>query len=177
MTTLTRIAVIGGESTGKTSLATALATQHDAVIARDMLRDFVGALGRTPRRDEQDLVFALQADAAAAARMRAVATGRHVVIADPDPFMIAVYSMVYFDDDHLIRAGLASLREADAIVWCRPDIPWHADDAQRDGEAYRAAADSCISKTLPDLAGRVISTTNERTTHPAWVPDLSAFLP
>lgn len=175
--TVARIAVIGGESTGKTQLARGLATHHDAIVARDMLRDLVATLHRTPRRDEQALILELQANTLSAASIEASRTGRSNVIADPDPFMTAVYSVVYFDDDHLMPAGLASLRRARVIVWCRPDIPWVADGQMRDGEEIRLRTDAIIERALADQGLPVISTTPDRATHPAWVPDLSAFLP
>ena len=167
------ISLIGGESTGKSHLAAALAQRWDAAIAEDQTRAFVNAHQRTPLLEDQAALFARQADAIT----DALRTTAPVVIADPDPFMTAVYSLVYFNNDELTSAGLASLTAARVVVWCRPDIPWEADGMMRDGETVRAATDAVIATLLRQTSATVIETSNERTTHPGWVPDLGAFLP
>ncbi len=48
-----RIGLVGGEGTGKTTLASALAVALPACVVDESLRAFVEREGRTPRADEQ----------------------------------------------------------------------------------------------------------------------------
>lgn len=174
--TVRLISLVGGESTGKSQLARSLADSLNGVIAGDQLRAFVAATGRTPRPHEQPMFMALQASAVNAAMVRAISLGKSWVIADPDPFMTAVYSLVYFDDASLIAQGLAALRQAEIVIWCGTELAWEADQGMRDGEWARAAADEAIAMALDGTDLPILRTGPERTTHPAWVPDLSAVL-
>src|SRR5262245_11276513 len=86
------VALLGTESTGKTTLSHALALSlraagHDAVVVAEYLREFCDRAGRTPTREEQLAIAREQA------RRIEAATARHaIVIADTTPLMIAVYS-------------------------------------------------------------------------------------
>lgn len=84
-------------------------------------------------------------DAQAQAEERVAASCRMPwIVADPAPLMTAVYSLVYFDDDSLVAAGLQHAREYRLVVWCDPGIPWQADTGQRDGPDVRDATESAI---------------------------------
>lgn len=137
----TRLGLIGAESSGKSTLAGALAAALPACIVPEELRAFVVREGRTPRQDEQAMLMAAQAEAEA----RIAATcPLPWIVADPAPLMTAVYSIAYFDDDSLVDAGLQQARGYRLVVWCDPGIPWQADQGQRDGPALRTATDSVI---------------------------------
>lgn len=87
--------------------------------------------------------------------LRAVQTCVHPwVVTDPAPVMTAVYSLVYFDDRHLLDRGLRHARGYDLLVWCAPDIPWRPDGDQRDGPDRRQAADDVI-RALVEHAGHL----------------------
>jgi nicotinamide riboside kinase len=133
-----RIACIGGESTGKTTLANALATSVDGALVSEALRDFVVDHGRPPVRDEQSALLEEQ-------RQReqdcAHANPGAVVICDPATTMIAIYSELYFDDSSLYAPALNYARDYDALLWCRPDIPWVPEPGQHDGPQFRTRAD------------------------------------
>ncbi len=136
-----RLGLIGAESSGKSTLATALADALPACIVPEELRSFVEREGRTPRRDEQAMLM----DAQAREEERVAASCRMPwAVADPAPLMTAVYSVAYFDDYSLVAAGLEHAREYRLVVWCDPDIPWQADQGQRDGPTMRAVTDSVI---------------------------------
>lgn len=136
-----RIGLIGAESSGKSTLAAALATTLPACVVDEELRTFVAREGRTPRRDEQAAIM----DAQAEAEERIAASCRLPwIVADPAPLMTAVYSVAYFDDDSLVTAGLRHACGYRLVVWCDPGIPWQPDEGQRDGPAVRAATESVI---------------------------------
>ena len=49
-----RVGLLGGESTGKSTLALALADALPAFVAEEYLRDFVASFGRTPLLVDQE---------------------------------------------------------------------------------------------------------------------------
>ncbi len=149
-----RIGLVGGEGTGKTTLATALAGVLPARVVDESLRAFVAREGRTPRRDEQ---AALLVEQAAREDEAAVGCPHPWLVTDPAPLMTAVYSLLYFDDDSLLAAALQHAAGYDLVVWCRPDFPWAPDGLQRDGAGPRDAADAIIGRmVVEDLGPRGI---------------------
>ncbi len=103
--TLRRIGLLGAESTGKTTLAFALASSIDAFIAEEYLRDFVRDFARLPTLADQEGIFLTQQATVATVARAATHATVPWVIADPLPLMTAVYSIVYFDDDSPHRTG------------------------------------------------------------------------
>jgi nicotinamide riboside kinase len=149
-----RIGLIGGEGTGKTTLAHALAGTLPACVVDESLRAFVEREGRTPRRDEQD---ALMRDQAAREEEAAAGCPQPWLVADPAPLMTAVYSLLYFDDDSLVAPAVRQAAAYALVAWCRPDIPWAPDGIQRDSPGRREAADAVIGRLVhEELAPRGI---------------------
>jgi nicotinamide riboside kinase len=140
-----RIGLLGGESTGKSTLAADLTDALDACIVHEELRDFVARHGRTPQRDEQAGILQAQTAREEAA---AAACRRPVLVADPAPVMTAVYSLLYFDDSGLMKPAVEHCRRYGLLVWCAADLPWTPDSGQRDGPSLRAAADDIISRLV-----------------------------
>jgi nicotinamide riboside kinase len=161
-----RIGLLGGESTGKTSLALALADALPAFIADEYLRDFVRDFGRVPALADQEGIYLTQQMTVSTVMKAAAFADVPWVIADPLPLMTAIYSIVYFDDDSLLEAGLQDAATYDAILWCAPDIPWVAEAGVRDGMDYRGQTDEVIEQLvrprLPLL--RVEGTPDQRLT-------------
>ena len=140
-----RIGLIGGECTGKSTLAVALAENLPAGIVAETLREFVEREGRTPREDEQrDLMAEHRAreDAASdSCRLPAL-------VSDPASFMTAVYSVLYFDDDSLVVEAAELARRYALLAWCDVDLPWSPDGLHRDGPAHRNRADAIIARLV-----------------------------
>ena len=66
------IAVVGAESTGKTSLIQSLAQTTSSLVVPERLRDFVDRTGRPPTQDEQILIMKAQMDTELLARQQAI---------------------------------------------------------------------------------------------------------
>ena len=101
------IALLGAESTGKTTLARglfdALAAQGRRVaLVEEFLREFCLREGRTPRQDEQAAIAQTQSQ-----RIADAARSHDIVVADTSALMVAVYSQLLFDDDSLVTAAVA----------------------------------------------------------------------
>lgn len=139
------IGCIGGESTGKSTLARALALETSAVELPEVLREWVDLHGRTPRADEQRAIMERQRQREIQAFARA-GTGDSVVT-DAMPLMTAVYSQLYFSDKTLLADALLWAADYDLIAWCRPDFPWASDD-QRDGPEFRERADQLLASLV-----------------------------
>lgn len=148
MGTQLRIAVIGGESTGKTTLALALAAATHGIVVTEALRAFVEEHGRAPHQDEQRAIM----DAQHTREEHACEEFAHAtIVCDPATTMTAIYSELYFQDSSLRTQALEYAAAYDAILWCRPDIPWVAEPGQHDGPQFREAADQLIAQWLPIL--------------------------
>ena len=147
------VAVLGAESTGKTTLAAALAERLASrglrvAVVDEGLRRFCIELARTPRRDEQAAIADDQTrriDAAAAA-------GADAVVADTTAVMTAVYSDLVFGDRSLYASALDAQRRCDLTLVTANDLPWEADGLQRDGPHVREPVAALLRAAL-DGAG------------------------
>jgi nicotinamide riboside kinase len=144
------IAVLGAESTGKTTLARGL---FDALVAQgrrvalveEFLREFCLREGRTPRRDEQAAIALTQSQ-----RITEAARSHDIVVADTSALMIAVYSQLLFEDDSLVGAAVAEHDRYRLTLLTAVDLPWVADGLMRDGERVRAPVDALLRAALHD---------------------------
>ena len=142
------IALLGAESTGKTTLAAelqaALATPQRSVgRVGEYLREFCELHGRTPRSDEQHGIAQEQT------RRIAEAAAQHdLVIADTTALMIAVYSDYIFGDTSLYADALAAQARCDLTLLTALDLPWLADGWIRDGAHVREPVDAKVRSAL-----------------------------
>lgn len=137
------ISVVGGECTGKSTLAAALATRLPAVVAPETLRDWVDQQGRVPRADEQAAVMTAHRESEIAALRRAENIGLGWAISDSGPLMTAVYSIQYYDDDSLLERALEWTAKSRRVVWCQDDFSW-SPDPQREGTDARATSQQIL---------------------------------
>ena len=146
------ISVVGGESTGKSTLAAALGELLPAVVVSEFLRDWVVERGRVPLPAEQASVMAGHRDSEVAALDRADRTGKHWVVSDSGPLMTAVYSLQYYDDGALLPQALEWTAQSDTVVWCQDDFPWQP-DPQRDGAHARATSQQILAAIFAEHPG------------------------
>ena len=121
-----KIAILGAESTGKSSLAADLAVAlrekgHSIHPLREYLREWCDLHGRTPQRDEQAAIAHEQA------RRISACPDDGITLADTTPLMTAVYSQLLFEDRSLHEAALAQQREIDITFITGMGVPWVAD--------------------------------------------------
>lgn len=144
-----RIAIVGAESTGKSTLARDLAqrlaedTGVPCTAVGEWLRHWCDQHGRTPQPHEQrGIAEHQQALIDAAARQHAL------VVCDTTPLMTAVYSALLFNDRSLQAYAVAQQRRCALTLLTALDIPWVADGLQRDGPQVRAPVDSRLRALL-----------------------------
>lgn len=143
-----RIAIIGAESTGKTSLAAALAPRLAAdtglkvAWVPELLRDWCNHVGRTPQPHEQASILRGQHD-----RIEAAAATHEVVICDTTAMMTAIYSRLLFADRSLEARAVELQRRMALTLLTALDLPWVADPL-RDGPHVREPVDTLLRELL-----------------------------
>ena len=141
-----RVALLGAESTGKTSLSqhitkALLAQGQMAVYVPEVLREWCQMNGRTPALHEQRQIAQQQAE-----RIFSIREGW--VIADTTPLMTAVYSDYVFKDPSLYEEALGLQAQFDLTLVMGLDVAWVPDGLQRDGEHVRQPVDSLIRQAM-----------------------------
>jgi NadR type nicotinamide-nucleotide adenylyltransferase len=128
-----RVCLLGGESTGKTTLAAALAERFGTV--------WVPEFGRERWEDRQgQLTFGDLTDIAevqVASEEAALLQGTGYVFCDTSPLTTLFYSQELFGKASPRLRALAC-RGYDAVFLCSPDFPFEQ-DGTRQGEAFRQA--------------------------------------
>jgi len=142
-----KIAVLGAECSGKSSLVTALQAHWQArgatvVVAQEILRQWCDQHKRTPLAHEQKAIAQAQAELAENT------TGADYLIADTSPLMTAIYSDVLFQDPSLYPFALSHQRIYQHILVAGLDLPWQADGILRDGPAMRGRIDARLREVL-----------------------------
>jgi NadR type nicotinamide-nucleotide adenylyltransferase len=126
-----RVAILGGESTGKSTLAVSLAerlsTFHAAEYGRELWEAKHGALVK------DDMLHIAQTQVAREETLALQAN--RFLICDTTPLTTALYSEVMFGEvvDELV---MLSGRAYDHVLLCSPDVPFVQDGTRRD-EAFR----------------------------------------
>jgi nicotinamide riboside kinase len=142
------IAIVGAESTGKTTLArdlaAALAAEGRRVVRVDeALREFCLQHGRTPRADEQAGIARAQSR-----RIEQAARTHELVVADTTALMVAIYSELLFNDRSLLAEALADQARCRVTLLTALDLPWVADGFIRDGAHVRVPVDTLLRNAL-----------------------------
>ena len=142
------VALLGAESTGKTTLAhdlgRVLAGEGRRVaVVPEYLREFCDTRGRTPHAEEQQGIADEQTR-----HIDAAAVGHDIVIADTTALMTAVYSDLLFQDLTLYPSALDALRACRLVLVTALDLPWQADGLQRDGAHVRAPVNRLLRAAL-----------------------------
>ncbi|MET0321589.1 MAG: ATP-binding protein [Duganella sp.] len=141
-----KVAILGTASSGKTTLAAALAASYGTVWVPEYLREFVDAEARIPVAADQIHIARTQRAREDAAMAQAV----DYLFCDTTPLMTAVYSRHYFggiDDQLALLADFHSQDYAVTLVTA-PDIPWVADGLQRESEQVSVTINAMLMAEL-----------------------------
>ncbi len=151
------IALLGGESSGKSTLSLELAAALQAhglrvALVPEHLRAWCVDMGRAPLAHEQSAIAAEQDRQIAAALQGRV----DVVVADTTGLVVAAYSAHYFADDSLWADALERHRSTGLSLLMGLDLPWQPDGLFRDSPAVREAIDHRLRQALQG-AGRAFT--------------------
>jgi HTH-type transcriptional regulator, transcriptional repressor of NAD biosynthesis genes len=143
-----KVAVLGAECTGKTSLIEGLAADaqlrnYGVSFIAELLRDFCVKHARTPRQEEQLPLMQAQCTA--------LLNASPIVIADCAPITTALYSQMYFNDPSLIAHATQFHTEhidLHLVLW--PEFSWTADPLpfMRDGLVAQNQFDQLLNDWL-----------------------------
>lgn len=144
MTAVLRVAILGAESSGKSTLAAALASHYGTLWVPEYLREFVETEGRVPYQTDQYPIARTQIERENAAAPKA----SRFLFCDTTPLMTALYSMVYWGrvDDQL--AALDRVHDYAYTLVTAPDGPWVPDGLQRESEAVRQSVHRQVLEAL-----------------------------
>ncbi len=129
-----RIALLGAESSGKTTLATKLTAAlrelgYNVGMVPEYLRTWCEENSRLPDFEDQEVILEGQL-----ALEDAAATQFDVLVCDPAAITTGFYSLEYFGSDLHLEWDL--LDRYDQLFLCDIDFPWQP-DPMREGEAAR----------------------------------------
>lgn len=139
-----RVAVLGAESSGKSTLCEALACHYGTVWVPEYLREFVDTRGRVPFESDQYPIASTQ-------RVReneAAARAQRFLFCDTTPLMTALYSRQYWNRVDPQLARLDSRHDYAWTLVTAPDSPWEPDGLQRESEEVRQKVHRMLVETL-----------------------------
>jgi NadR type nicotinamide-nucleotide adenylyltransferase len=148
MTAVARVAILGAESSGKSTLAAALAAHYGTLWVPEYLREFVEERGRVPQEGDQIAIARMQM----AHEDAAAAVARHFVFCDTTPLMTAIYSRWYWGRVDAQLARIERRHDYAYTLVAAPDSPWEADGLQRESEAVRQTIHEQLLAVLHERA-------------------------
>jgi nicotinamide riboside kinase len=143
-----RVAILGAESTGKSTLASRLAA--GGIWVPEYLREFVDVHGRVPREDDQEGIARTQRAREDALAVQAHAAGQHLLFCDTTPLMTAVYSRIYWGRVPAALLALEAAHDYALTLVAAPDLPWEPDGLQRESAAVRLRVHECLLGVLDE---------------------------
>jgi nicotinamide riboside kinase len=147
----TRVALIGAESTGKTTLARALAEELGAPWVPEYAREYLARRG--PPLTSEDV------EPIARGQMAGEDEGRRrggLLILDTDLVSTVVYARYYYGRCPMWIEDAARERRAHLYLLLHPDVPWVEDGAQRDRPYAREELHGRFRAALAAISARVV---------------------
>lgn len=141
-----RVAILGGESSGKTTLAAALARRLDTAWVQEYGRELW--MERGGRLEPADLLRI--AEEQVAREEAALLAAHRFLFCDTTPLTTRFYAGAMFGSVDPRLEALAR-RGYDAVVLCAPDFPFVQDGTRRD-EAFRARQHAWYREALAGTA-------------------------
>lgn len=156
-----RVAILGAECTGKTTLCAALQKyfvgyQIDTKIVPEALREFCHRLNRVPRREDQLGIMREQMTREQFDEKTDTLHQRGLALSDCAPITIAIYSELYFSDLSLYPEAEKFHTHFDLSILLAPNIGWLSDGIFRESpdaqlRFHRRIKDWLESNTHPWL--------------------------
>ncbi|MCY3594274.1 MAG: ATP-binding protein [Bacteroidetes bacterium] len=130
---VTTVVLMGAESTGKTTLAAALAKHYNTIWAAEYLRLFVDEKGALPEEADVHVIAKGHLDLVASMQPEA----HRVLFVDTDLFTTCVYQRIYFGECPPSIERAAKRHQSGLYLFVEPDIPWIPDPGQRSSPQER----------------------------------------
>jgi len=126
-----RIAVVGGESTGKSTLSRALAERLGGVHVPEFARDYLLGRGDAKYPIEESLAIAGGQVERERALLAEAGPGCRVAVCDSDAMSTMLWSLFFFERVLPELEELAAANKHDAYLLCAADLPWEDDGLRR----------------------------------------------
>ena len=146
-----RVVLTGSESTGKTTLAEALARHYRVEWVPEFVRGYAEQKGAPLTAHDVEPIARGQIALADAA----LADAEGLLLLDTDLFSTLVYARHYYGEIPAWIAPAALARRADLYLLCGIDVPW-SPDPQRDRPHAREAMQTLFRETLDGAGCRVV---------------------
>jgi NadR type nicotinamide-nucleotide adenylyltransferase len=143
---IARVAILGAESTGKSTLAPALAARYGTLWVPEYLREFVDTRQRVPHEDDQFDIARTQL--AREDAMAAQPGTQRWLFCDTTPLMTAVYSRIYWGRVPPALLALEAAHDYAVTLVAGLDLPWIPDGLQRESEEVRKQVHACLLAVL-----------------------------
>jgi len=133
-----RVVLVGGESTGKTTLLTGLRAHYGCPVAAEFARDYLTENGADYALEQSLTLARGQLEREDQAVRAAEERGDRLVICDTDALTTMLWAVFYFGGPHPQVPPLIAARRYDLHLLCSPDgLPW-GDDGLRQSPHSRA---------------------------------------
>lgn len=156
---LPTVVLMGAESTGKSTLAAALAKHYKTAWAAEYLRLFVYNKGALP--EESDVYAIAQGHLKLVAQMQLRAY--RVLFVDTDLFTTCVYQRIYFGTCPSDIEESALDHRSGLYLFTDPDIPWEPDPGQRASPEARLRSHALLRAEAEKHALNTVSVKGTRT--------------
>jgi len=159
MSDILRIAFVGAECSGKTSLAQSLtdvfSKEYPSAYVPEYLRLFVDQENRTPRPDEQ-VGIAMEQQSLERTLANDLIKQHNkpefvLLFCDTTPLMTCIYSEVVFGGTNPDLFKLAKAHDYDLTIFTQNDFPWQEDGLQRDGPVVQTKVHFRVKARLEEL--------------------------
>lgn len=128
----TIIALVGPESSGKTTLANQLAVHFGAELVAEFAREYIDTLNRPYTKEDVTFIAKQQVES----ENRAIKSGNPIIICDTDILVVKVWRVVKWGDTDSLVENRFKNQEERLYLLLRPDLPWEA-DSQREHPTER----------------------------------------
>jgi nicotinamide riboside kinase len=149
-----RVALIGAECTGKTSLAVELSRRLGARFVPEAARVWARTVARPLTSFDVERIASIHLRAALKAQRAAFRAGEPILLLDTDLVSTLVYARHYHGvGPRWLRASAAGLR-SDLYLLCTPEMGWEAEPGQRSTPREQAAVQLDMERALGALGCR-----------------------
>ncbi len=143
-TQIKRVAIVGAECTGKTTLARALARHYKTVWVPECVREFVDKKKSLPAAVDIAKIARGQMERETALTAQA----NRILFCDTNLMMTVLYSEFYFGECPEAVRQEAKEENYDLTLFAQDDIPWVPDPIQRTRPEARKNMQKLIRKEL-----------------------------
>jgi len=151
-----RVSVVGGESTGKSTLVAALARHYDTAYAPEFARDYLTRHGSTYTPEQAPILARGQMQREAQYAQLA----DRVLLCDTDAMTTMLWSEFYFGHAVPEIVALADAHRHDLYVLCADELAWE-DDGLRRSAGSAAWFDQRLREVMHASGRRYIEVTGD----------------